>query len=198
MIKKKHYRVTDERGCRVKKETHDLVCKFAWQCIKELSKGKYDLKLNTARFHLVTRANYQRSLYKTGNSNNPNYVGVHIDVDRYQSGDTCFYEYPSFKKDYRIYGFDYALPSTCLLALVAHEVAHYVQCNKAKYLYRYRDTHKKSHGECFQEIYRWLRVALVNPLIIKDLQNACPHRYVPVNMWGLNCSEVFLNKTRAA
>jgi hypothetical protein len=165
VINKKRYRVRDERGFRVKKETHDLVCNFAWQCVKELSKSKYELDILGVRFRIKTKANNSHSYYLWGREE------VHIDVTSFQAGKTYFHEYRAFQNDKRISDIQYAEPTTCLLADVAHEIAHYVQYNHAMYVRRFMKTYEKSHGECFKDLYRYLRVALVNPLVAQDVVN---------------------------
>lgn len=171
MINKKHYRVNDIRGLNVAEESHELVLNYAWRCVKELSKKEYELGCKSFIFHIKTTASGQRSHYKKGTKTSPFYSGIHIDVKDFQDGLTEMHEYRSFKKDKRICRIDYAKPSTCLFAVVAHEIAHLVQFSKAYKVPRYMYNYKKSHGTCFKDIYRYLRVALINPLIERDCNN---------------------------
>ena len=93
-----------------------------------------------------------------------------IDVSRYRQKTKVLNEYPAFAKDPVIGDAITDDPEVVLFGTVCHEVAHWAQLNSrlARKMKRYKGTFRKSHGKCFQSIYRYLRVALVNPLVKKS------------------------------
>lgn len=77
-------------------------------------------------------------------------------------------EYKNFENDPVIGTIRGVAPDHALMALVAHEVAHYVQFRFAprapNAIRRFADW-RKPHGNTFKHIYRHLRRDLVNPMI---------------------------------
>jgi hypothetical protein len=90
-----------------------------------------------------------------------------IDVSRYRKKMKVLNEYSAFAKDPVIGSATTDDPEVVLFGTVCHEVAHWAQLNSrlARKMKRYQETFRKPHGKCFQSIYRYLRVALVNPLV---------------------------------
>lgn len=79
-----------------------------------------------------------------------------------------FNEYKAFK-DHPVIG---SAKTSCwediMRLLVAHEVSHHVQYLYAPRVHRFKKNYKKPHGECFRQIYGYLRRDVVNPQLIKE------------------------------
>ena len=147
---------TDKRGKNVSAATHRMVADYAQQCWKELNKPEHGINFDT-RSHEIT--------IKTKIGNGTSWGGrdmINIDVSGYERRSVYCWEYRAYQKSALIGHFN-AHPEICLFGLVAHEFAHYAQRRFAPATDKYALTHRKPHGDCFKDIYRMLRVALVNP-----------------------------------
>jgi hypothetical protein len=147
-------RTGNMRGKNVTPAEHKLVVKYANQCMRELKKAKYELPEFDGLARVRTKHSGQRSY---GNRS-----GIVIDISGYRNDRVVHREYASYERDSLIGEFTGSVEH-CLLALIAHEVAHHVQ---HRYADDMRDDWSKQmrvlHGEGFKKLYRWLRVALVN------------------------------------
>ena len=88
-------------------------------------------------------------------------IQINLNYWQHRKGAGVEEEYAAFAKN-PVYG-DRAVTDKDdrLLISVAHEVSHHVQRGAM----RSKGIYKKSHGDGFQRIYRWLRQDLVNPII---------------------------------
>ena len=158
--------ISKRRGVNVTKAEHNLVMKLVKKAVRELSKKKYEfpdfIRTDNCWLEVETKNRGQRSY---GGS-----LGIMIDVSRYRQKIKVLNEYSAFAKDPLIGGAITDDTEVVLFGTVCHEVAHWAQLNSrlARKMKRYKGTFRKSHGKCFQSIYRYLRVALVNPLVKKS------------------------------
>ena len=147
---------THKRGKGVSAATHSIVADYAQQCWQEIIKPEHGIEVRFRR-HMID--------IKTKIGNGGSWGGrnmINIDVVDYERGSPYCWEYRAYQKSPLI-GYFNAPPEICLFALVAHEMAHYVQRRFAPTTEKYYLTHRKPHGDCFKDIYRILRVALINP-----------------------------------
>tara|TARA_R100001443_G_scaffold40958_4_gene54404 strand:- start:3755 stop:4318 length:564 start_codon:yes stop_codon:yes gene_type:complete len=135
------------------------------KCMNLLKKKEYPL--NITRSHVEKAVKVTRVVNKkvTGAT----YAGYHViqinfgywQFLRGHWRDGYMKEYDAYKKN-KVYGSRTVTDmDDRLLVVVAHEVAHHVQRGAM----RSKGIYKKSHGDGFQRIYRWLRQDLVNPII---------------------------------
>ena len=140
-------------------------------CVRHLRKKKYELNLPKSA---VDNAVKRLSIYKRrdGRSWGGDNM-IKINVLCWQFGNSSWSEYKRFNDDPVIGKIKVRDNRDILLCLVAHEVAHFIQYTYynwfPEYLKRKQDS-DKGHGECFQTIYRYLRADLVNPIIMKKLE----------------------------
>jgi hypothetical protein len=157
------------KGSNVSTDTKNLVAKLTKQCLREMSKKKYEIIYRT--YHNCPNVTYKQMLEdiniyvkKRGQRSNGGKYQITIDVSKYEKGNTTCYEYDAYKDDPTIGQFT-ADPETCLLGTVAHEVAHFIQYTYGPATRYLKNTYKKPHGEGFKYIYRQLRREIVNPRI---------------------------------
>jgi hypothetical protein len=157
------------KGPNVSTDAKNLVAKLTKQCLREMSKKKYEI----TRYTYVNCRNitYKEMLEdidiyvkKRGQRSNGGAGQITIDVSWYLKGITHCNEYPAYKDDPVIGEYD-ADPETCLLGIVAHEVAHFIQYTYGPATRYLKNTYKKAHGEGFKYIYRQLRREIVNPKV---------------------------------
>lgn len=155
-------------GKGVKKEHHDLVMKYAIECMRELSDKKYGIGKLDIPFNVETH--YRKEGYGGWGSRRRILINTfYIDEERR----SCW-EYPSHR-DCKIIGAFVANPELVLKATVAHEIAHHIQyAYKDRFSPAMKKELRKPHGLGWKRIYGWLRSELINPEIReqKELQAA--------------------------
>tara|TARA_R110001583_G_scaffold145800_1_gene297791 strand:- start:1412 stop:1987 length:576 start_codon:yes stop_codon:yes gene_type:complete len=157
--------ISKRRGVNVTKTEHKLVMKMTKKAVRELCKKEYEfpefIKSDNCWIEVATKNRGQASY---GSS-----LGIIIDVSGFRKKSTFLSEYSSYAKDPLIGDAITDDPEVVLFAIVCHEVAHWAQMNSrlARKMKRYKDSFRKPHGRCFQSIYKYLRIALVNPLVKK-------------------------------
>jgi len=170
----------------VSREDLDLVVRMVKQCLREIAKKEYEIG-NMRCLRPVTykelrencmvyvkniinqRSNFQREGIFDGERNK---ITINIEELAFarrviQMGKPYqgnFKEYASFNKDPVIGGFSTTNPEIFILAIVAHEVAHYIQKVYGKHTSYLKNTYEKTHGDGFKAVYRSLRRSIVNPL----------------------------------
>lgn len=86
-----------------------------------------------------------------------------------QRGNRFWTEYKRFNNDPTIGSIRISDADDALWCLVAHEVSHHVQYRYCPRVARFRrggsKPYDKPHGYCFQDVYRYLRQDLINPMI---------------------------------
>lgn len=150
--------IRNRRAKNVTPAEHAIIKKQAAACMRELSKAEYELP-ELSRWPMKVQTKHRGQSSYGGDS------GITIDVRILRRGLRRFTEYRSIGKHPAIGDIPDADPEVCMFALVAHEVAHYVQ-------HRYLDcrgVYERAHGRGWQTLYRRLRTALVNPLVEKPL-----------------------------
>jgi hypothetical protein len=177
--------IRSKKGKDVSSAMHRLVISMTKKCLREICKKEHEvmyadecaimgLPSETHR-RLTTNIAYQFIKVETRCRSRHSYGGedgIIIDVSPYQYAiDHCtpeewsemrFTEYPAFKNDPRIGSIFCDNPEICLLALVAHEVAHHVQYRYGPYTRHLKKKYQKPHGEGFRYIYGLLRSRLIN------------------------------------
>ncbi len=153
------------KGPKVDTATKNLVVKFTKQCLREMAKKKYEINSRSIGDPSIS---YKQMLddikihvKKSGQCSNGGKGQITIDVTEYLRGATQFYEYAAYKDD-PVIGEFIGTPETCLLATVAHEVAHFIQYTYGPSTRILKNTYAKAHGEGFKHVYKQLRSALVN------------------------------------
>lgn len=147
------------------KEVEDMVR----LCMKHLSKKEYELRIHKETIQYAVDILTVCHL-KEGNASHGGSKSIKINLGYWQfkKGIQTFREYKAFNNDKHIGEIQTYNYHQSLLLVVAHEVAHHVQHKQGSFIPRYRNTWKKSHGLCFQDIYRTLRKDLVNPMCKAD------------------------------
>lgn len=138
-------------------------------CIRHLRKKKYELNLPKSA---VDDAIRDLHVYKRKNGcSNAGFRCININVLNWQFHNKAWNEYNSFNNDPVIGRIPVSDNRDILLCLVAHEVSHYVQYTFRNWFPEYlKKDYAKPHGRTFQKIYRYLRADLVNPMIMKKLE----------------------------
>lgn len=138
------------------------------QCLRLLRKKEYELNITTKDVREVTKHlsvidHPKRHSCASGRS-------IVINVGAWWRRFGHHPEYKSFESDPVIGSLQGVDPEHALFAVVAHEVAHYVQFRFApdapRAEARFADW-GKPHGNTFKVIYRHLRKDLVNPVLAK-------------------------------
>lgn len=165
------------KGPNVSTDTKNLVAKLTKQCLREMSKKKYEIIYFThgnSYYGDCLNVTYKQMLEdinihvkKRGQCSNGGKGQITIDVSEYERGDTHFWEYKAYRDD-PIIGEFHADSETCLLGAIAHEVAHFIQYTYGPYTRHLMNTCKKTHGEAFQWIYKQLRRNIVNPRFLEN------------------------------
>jgi len=157
------------KGPNVSTDAKNLVAKFTKQCLREMSKKKYEI----TRYTYVNCPNitYKEMLQdinihvkKRGQCSNGGKGEITIDVSEYERRMTKCWEYKAYSDDPIIGEFD-SSPEICLLGTVAHEVAHFIQYTYGPATRHLKNNYSKPHGEGFQWIYSQLRREIVNPRV---------------------------------
>ena len=147
------------------KEVEDMVR----LCMKHLSKKEYELRIakETIQYavDILTVCNVNRDVASHGGRKS---IKINLSYWQLQKGIQIYREYKAFNQDKHIGLIQTYNYHQSLLLVVAHEVAHHVQHKQGSFIPRYRNTWKKPHGLCFQDIYRTLRKDLVNPMCTVD------------------------------
>ena len=141
--------------------------KYAKECIRLLAKKEYEMgPLHENKAHYLKKAVSDLKIeYINGNYRSHwtrgeiklNFAGI-----AYKASMKKFYEYSAFKDDPVIGERSIQNIEEALFLTVAHEIAHFVQYEIAPRVPRFRNTYRKSHGDGFKAIYRYLRKDLVN------------------------------------
>lgn len=142
------------------------------KCMKHLKLKKYELGIT------MRDVNYAVSVTNCKNTKGARagrdniYVGLNPwqankSIGGNKNTSFIFDEYDRFNQDKVIGKIECKTLENMLFLIVAHEVSHHVQRKLCPNIKRFKDSHQKPHGKCFQEIYRYLRKDLVNPVIEK-------------------------------
>ena len=164
--------IRSKRGDNVTPEEHKLVVRFAKQCLKEICKKQYEVRIGVTypRVRPLTYADALKRIQVTTKYRNQRSYGgakgISIDMRRYRESLTYFHEYKSFAKDPVIGSItNCADPELLLKCLVAHEVSHHIQRRYGPFTRYLRKTYRKAHGDAFKANCNDLRRTLVNPFI---------------------------------
>ena len=168
------------KGPNVSTDAKNLVAKLIKQCLREMSKKKYEIIYRT--YDNCPNVTYKQMLEdiniyvkKRGQRSNGGRGQITIDVSRYERCNTHLVEYKAYKDNPIIGEFD-SDPEICLLGTVAHEVAHFIQRTYGPATRHLKNICSKPHGEGFQWIYAQLRREIVNPKVeankLKEINNA--------------------------
>lgn len=175
--------------------THKEVEKMVGTCVNHLKKKKYELSINpinrwgepTTRtdgvsvVKLIRPSKYAQKCLKMWAKGERGYGGarkIYIGLNYYQfrTGPATYTEYRSFNLDPVIGQIWTTSNYQRLWLVVAHEVAHHVQHLYAPKVHRYRESGtrswRKPHGDCFKDIYRYLRADLINPMILRENESS--------------------------
>ena len=150
-------------------EKRKIVEEMVKLCIRHLRKKKYELNLPKSA---VEDAIKDLHVYKRKNGcSNAGFRCININVLNWQFHNKAWNEYSAFNNDPVIGRIPVSDNRDILLCLVAHEVSHYVQYTFRNWFPEYlKKDYAKPHGKTFQKIYRYLRADLVNPIIMKKLE----------------------------
>ena len=137
------------------------------RCMNVLKKKEYELDLCKSD---VNRAVEVTRFVNKKWCNGATYGGrnvIQINLSYWQHSDEPHYEreYASFDADKVIGGRQVKNLEESIWMTVAHEVAHHVQRSHCPGIKRFRGKHQKSHGDCFKQIYRYLRRDFINPML---------------------------------
>ena len=138
------------------------------RCMNVLKKKEYELDLR--KFDVDRAVNKTRVVSKpnrTASYYDPNWFVIQINLNPWPNCDRSHYkpEYKSYDKDPVIGGRQIETLEQSLWLTVAHEVSHYVQYRHCPRIKRFRGKYQKSHGDCFKQIYRYLRRDFINPML---------------------------------
>ena len=168
--------IKSKRGPNVTPYEHNLVVKFAKQCLREICKKQYELEYLCKPWgHRVKPVVYAEALNRlqvqTKYRNQSSYgsdTHICIDMGEYRLGATSFLEYRSFNDDPVIGDIkDCGDREILLKCLVAHEMSHHIQMRYGPHTRYLKNNFRKSHGDGFKTIYRELRRTLINPHVNK-------------------------------
>lgn len=153
-----------------------LAEQYAKECIRLLSKKEYELEPLTQRraFYLRKIVRELRLDFISGNYRS-HWTHGEVKINIYgvsrKAKNGLVHEYKSYNQDPTIGDLKITKGSIedALRCVVAHEVSHFVQYEIAPRVPRYKKTYRKSHGDAFKAIYRYLRKDYVNPrTIVKE------------------------------
>jgi len=154
-------------GAHVNKADASDVARKVKRCIRQLRLKQYELNIPADAGTIATQILHVRStpgILSRGGANT-----LKINLAYWQSGRHMWTEYKRFDKDPIIGRIMVNDADDSLWCLVAHEVAHHVQyryCPRvARFSARSSKPYTKPHGYCFQDVYRYLRRDLINPMI---------------------------------
>lgn len=143
--------------------------KMAHRCLRLLSKKDYYLNFDYKE--AKTRISYYMHVFRRRDGRSragKNHMAINLSNWQIGNGKNYWTEYASFNNDPTIGQIGCTDDDDKLFILVAHEVAHFVQCTyipSMKTARHVRALDTKSHGERFKYVYRILRRDLVNPSI---------------------------------
>lgn len=154
-------------GAHVNKADASDVARKVKRCIRQLRLKQYELNIpadaGTTALHYLRVRSTPGIRSRAGASN------ITINLACWQRTNTHWTEYKRFDKDPVIGRIQIVDPDDALWCLVAHEVSHHVQyryCPRvARFSSRSSKPYTKPHGYCFQDVYRYLRRDLINPMI---------------------------------
>lgn len=139
-------------------------------CMNHLKLKKYELGLTKAHVDRAVRVTRAKNTHMA----RAGAFSIYIGLKPWQyyrptkSGKEVYEEYPAFNADKVIGQIRTETLRNMMWVRVAHEVSHHVQYARGPYIRRFKDTYRKPHGRCFQDIYRYLRKDLINPMITLD------------------------------
>ena len=151
---------------KVTPEDRRKIKSWVRKCMNQLKKKEYPLPVT--RYHVDRAVKLTKVIDNNrnlgGNLAGANRIQINLKYWQYRPDhwvNGIKEEYDAFAKN-KVYG-DRAVTDLDdrIFISVAHEVSHYVQ----RAVMRSQGIYKKSHGDGFQRIYRWLRQDLVNPII---------------------------------
>jgi hypothetical protein len=137
------------------------------RCIRHLRKKEYELNLPQCAADDAIRCLEVKKIAGT-----PSRAGaylIRINLGYWQFGNSYHTEYKAYNADPTIGAIQVEDDDDHLMIMVAHEVAHHIQYRYGHRINRFRYNYRKPHGDCFRQIYRYLRKDLVNPGIKKKL-----------------------------
>lgn len=154
-------------GAHVNKADARDVSKKVKRCIRQLRLKQYELDMpadaGTTALHYLRVRSTPGIRSRAGASN------ITINLECWQRNNRFWTEYKRFNNDPTIGSIRISDADDALWCLVAHEVSHHVQyryCPRvARFSARSNKPYMKPHGYCFQDIYRYLRRDLINPMI---------------------------------
>ena len=151
----------------------NLVKSMVRKCMNVLKKKEYELDLcksDVNRAVEVTRV-VDKKWCNGATYGGRNVIQINLSYWQYRRDwdkkDQQFnkIEYASYSKDKVIGTRPVKNMEEAIWISVAHEVAHHVQHSHCPRLKRFRGKHQKSHGDCFKQIYRYLRRDFINPML---------------------------------
>lgn len=130
------------------------------RCMRLLRKKEYELELPTNCPDIAAKVLEVRKTmgYRSR-------AGAHVIKINIAYPYLTFHEYKAFKDHPTIGSIQCNDWEDVMQVLVAHEVSHHVQYRYCWRVKRFRQNYVKPHGECFKQIYSYLRRDLVNPMI---------------------------------
>lgn len=147
------------------------VSKKVKRCIRQLRLKQYELDLPADAGTIALR--YLRVRDTPGIRSRAGASNITINLGCWQRGNRFWTEYKRFDSDPVIGRIRISDADDALWCLVAHEVSHHVQyryCPRvARFDARGNKPYTKPHGYCFQDVYRYLRRDLINPMIENKL-----------------------------
>ena len=137
-------------------------------CMKHLSKKEYELNIKAKDIkYAVACTRVVNNKGGRATYGGKDVIQINLSLWQFTKGPNLITEYKSYNNDKLIGEIQTYNYLQQLLVIVGHEVAHHVQHKQAPYIKRFRNTWRKAHGQCFKDIYCYLRVGLINKLCIK-------------------------------
>jgi len=130
------------------------------KCMRLLRKKEYELDLPKECADIAARVLEVR--------NTPGYrsrAAAHVIKINIAYFYLRFQEYKAFQNHPTIGSIQCTDWEDVMWVLVAHEVAHHVQMRYCPRVARFKHNWRKPHGDCFRQVYGYLRRDLVNPMI---------------------------------
>lgn len=136
-------------------------------CMKHLSKKEYELNIKAKDIKYAVSCLRLVNI-KGGRATygGKNIIQINLGLWQFTKGPNWITEYKAYRNDPligQIQTYNYLQQ---LLVVVSHEVAHHVQHKQAPHIKRFKNTWRKPHGQCFKDIYCYLRAGLINKLCI--------------------------------
>ena len=137
------------------------------RCIRQLRLKQYELDMPADAGTIALR--YLKVRDTPGIRSRAGASNITINLGCWQRGNRFWTEYKRFNNDPTIGSIRISDADDALWCLVAHEVSHHVQYRYCPRVARFRRNgskpYDKPHGYCFQDVYRYLRRDLINPMI---------------------------------